>query len=102
MAQLSVEMGYISQEIAENHPLRHVLINVVGQGMDEIQTRTEKVIKGDIFLICTDGLHHIVPDDKIKKILEAFPPEKGACDRLVQEAIERGGEDDITVIAIHV
>ena len=102
MAQLSLEMGYISQEAAENHPLRHVLMDVVGQGLDEVQTRMEKVVKGDIFLLCTDGLHHMVPDHKIKEILEAFPPEAGACDRLVQEAIKRGGRDNITVIAFHV
>jgi len=102
MAQLSVEMGFISQADAENHPQRHVLMNVVGQGMDEVQTRTEKMLRGDIFLLCTDGLHHTVPDDKIKEILEALPPEKGACDRLIQEAIERGGKDDITVIVIKI
>lgn len=102
MAQLSVEMGYISQANAENHPQRHVLMNVVGQGMDEVQTRAERILRGDIFLLCTDGLHHMVPDDKIKEILEAFPPEKSGCDRLVQEAIERGGKDNITVMAISV
>jgi protein phosphatase len=75
-------------------------MNVVGQGIEEVQTRTETMLRGDIVLLCTDGLHHMVPDDKIKEILEAFPPKKGACDRLVQEAIERGGKDDITVIAI--
>ncbi|MFC1869250.1 PP2C family protein-serine/threonine phosphatase [Thermodesulfobacteriota bacterium] len=102
MAQLSVEMGYIKQEDAENHPQRHILMDVVGQGLDEVRTRMEKVMKGDIYLLCTDGLHHMVPDDRIKEILEAFHPEDGACDRLVREAIERGGRDNITVIAVHV
>jgi protein phosphatase len=102
MAQLSVEMGYISQEDAENHPLRHVLMDAVGQGIEEVQTRMEKVVKEDVFLLCTDGLHHMVQDDKIKEILEAFTPEDGACDRLVQEAIVRGGKDNVTVIAVQI
>lgn len=78
MARLSMDMGYISQEDAENHSLRHVLMDVVGQGLDEAQTRIEKVVKGDIFVLCTDGLHHMVPDHKIREILEAFPPGDGA------------------------
>ena len=45
MAQLSVEMGYIAQEDAERHPLRHVLMDVLGQGLDEAQTRMEIVIQ---------------------------------------------------------
>jgi serine/threonine protein phosphatase PrpC len=102
MAQLSVEMGYISEEDAENHPQRHVLTSAVGQSLDNVQTRMEKVVKGDIFLLCTDGLHHMVPDDKIKKILGTFSPDEGACERLVQEAIERGGSDNITVIVVQI
>jgi protein phosphatase len=102
MAQLSVEMGFIKQEDVRSHPLRHVLLDAVGQGLDEIQIRMERIVKGDTFLLCTDGLHHMVPDDKLKEILEAFRPEDGVCDRMVHEAIRRGGTDDITVIVVYV
>ncbi len=102
MAQLSVEMGYMDEEEAENHPQRHVLTDVVGQGFEEVQTRMETVSKGDVFLLCTDGLHHGVSDRKIEEILESFSSANGACDRLVQEAIKVGGRDNITVIAVRV
>lgn len=102
MAQLSVEMGYMDEEKAASHPQRHILTDVVGQGFDEVQTRLETIAEGDLFLLCTDGLHHEVSEPKIQEILESFSTENGACDSLVQEAIREGGRDNITVIAVHV
>jgi len=101
MAELSVEMGYIKPEDVENNPQRHVLMNVIGQGLDEVQTRMEKVETGDLFLLCTDGLHHVLKDDTIREILEDFSQEEGVCDILIREAIEQGSTDNITVIAVH-
>lgn len=69
--------------------MRHALADVVGPGLDGVQTRMEQVANGDVFLLCTDGLHHMVPDRKIQEILESFSPESGACDRLIQEAIRK-------------
>ncbi len=102
MAQLSVEMGYMDEEQAAIHPQRHFLTDVVGQGFEKVQTRIEKAAEGDVFLLCTDGLHHGVSDRKIKEILESSSPEKGACDRLVEEAIKGGGRDNVTVIVVYV
>jgi len=100
MAQLSVEMGYIGQEEADSHPTRHILVEAMGREIDEVETAIEKIEKGDLFLLCTDGLHHAVPDDTIREILEGSGPEGGACDRLVEEAIRRGGTDNITVVVV--
>ena len=100
MAQLSVEMGYMDEEKARSHPLQNVLTDVVGQGFDEVQTRIETVAGGDVFLLCTDGLYHELPDGLIEKVLEGSSPENGACNRLVQEALHAGGRDNITVITI--
>lgn len=102
MAQLSIEMGYMDEEEAKSHPLRNVLTEVVGRGFDEVQTRTEPVAKGDVFLLCTDGLHHGVSDARIEEIKESFSPENGVCNQLIQEAIKEGGRDNITVIVVHV
>lgn len=102
MAQLSVEMGYLEQAEATNHPLRHVLMEAIGQELDEVQTRIEKVRAGDIFLLCSDGLHHMLSDDEIKEILRGNPVNYGACDQLVQEALDKGGKDNVTVIVVRV
>ena len=55
MAQLSVEMGYLRPDEISGHPLSHVLIQALGQGIEEVHTRIEKIETGDIFLLCSDG-----------------------------------------------
>jgi serine/threonine protein phosphatase PrpC len=102
MAQLSVEMGYLRLQKGENHPLQHLLTQAVGEGVDEIQTRIEKVKAGDIFLLCTDGLYGILSEDEIKKTLWSDVANHSACDRLVGAALGQGGKDDVTVIVVQV
>lgn len=101
MAQLSVELGYIKQKETCCHPLRNVLLEALGQGIDEIQTRIEKVKTGDLYLLCSDGLYDLVPDRIIENILKEN--QNGlCCDRLVSEAVRRGGKDNVSVILVKV
>lgn len=102
MAQLSVEMGYLSAQEAADHPLRHMLTQALGQGVDEVHTREEGVRQGDIFLLCTDGLHHMISDREIQEILHPGPGDWEPCLRLVHSALEKGGTDNITVIVVEV
>lgn len=102
MAQLSVEMGYLTPEEAALSPQRHVLVQAIGEGLDEIQCRVDTVKPGDLFLLCTDGLHHEVPDHEIMEILLEVSHPDDACDRLVQRALERGGKDDVTVVLVRI
>ncbi|MBW2064477.1 MAG: serine/threonine-protein phosphatase [Deltaproteobacteria bacterium] len=102
MAQLSVEMGLLKQEEAQDHPMSHVLMQSVGEGLDEVHTRLEKTMSGDRFLLCSDGLHGVVPDDAIKEILASSPEVEVACGRLLAEALGRGGRDNVTVMVIQV
>jgi protein phosphatase len=102
MAQLSVEMGYLQKDEAIQHPLRHMLTDAVGLGVDDIQTGAQEVRKGDTLLLCSDGLHHQVSDGEIKAILERSAVGGVVCDGLIQAAMDRGGEDNITVIVLRV
>jgi serine/threonine protein phosphatase PrpC len=102
MAQLSVEMGYLKVQDASSHPLRHMLTQALGEGVDEIQTRKEEVEVGDIFLLCTDGLYGYLSNDEIRKILRSEVADHGDCGRLVEAALNQGGQDDVTVIVVQV
>ena len=53
----------------------------------------------DMMLLCTDGITKHVPDDEIRDVLLAEPSSEAACRRLCNLALERGGSDNITVIA---
>jgi len=101
MAQLSVEMGLLKPEEAISHPLRHTLIQALGQGIDEVHSRIEDIKRGDLFLLCSDGLYDMVPDDSIRTILLYTTPQK-ACDRLVDEALKNGGRDNVTVMVVRI
>ncbi len=102
MAQLSVEMGLMSAKEAMTHPLRHSLIQAVGQGIDQVYTRIESVRSGDVFLLCSDGLYDMVDENVITKILLTENQAYSPCDRLIKEALKNGGRDNVTVIVAKV
>jgi PPM family protein phosphatase len=52
-------------------------------------------------VLCSDGLTQMVPDARMAAILAEEKEPRRACERLVAEANERGGEDNITVIVAH-
>jgi serine/threonine protein phosphatase PrpC len=102
MAQLSVEMGYLSVQEAADHPLNNALTQALGQGVDEVHTREEDVKRGDVFLLCTDGLHHMISNEEINEILQPGSADWKPCRRLVDSALEKGGKDNVTVIVVQV
>lgn len=55
----------------------------------------------DVYLICSDGLTDMVEIEKIKEIIDTFP-ENEACNVLLQEAINNGGKDNITIILLYI
>jgi len=103
MAQLSVEMGHLTPEESTDHPLRHALTQAMGQNLDEVHTRFENVKAGDILLLCSDGLHDMIRDDEIKKILlNNNYVDPSACDALIDAALKKGGKDNVTVIVVRI
>ncbi|MFC1863211.1 PP2C family protein-serine/threonine phosphatase [Thermodesulfobacteriota bacterium] len=102
MAQLSVEMGYIKSEDVSSSPQRHVLMQSVGESIDQVQTGILELDKKDIFLLCSDGLYNMVSNDEIRDILHDNIDKNTVCDKLVRAALDNGGKDNVTVIVIKV
>ncbi len=61
-----------------------------------------RVQRGDIFLLCSDGLWGSVPDGKISTILRDAPDLASACQTLIEAANEAGGPDNITALLVRV
>jgi serine/threonine protein phosphatase PrpC len=101
-AQLFMQMGHLTAEEADKHPIRHIMTQALGKGIEDIFLKIEKIRRGDIYLLCTDGLNDMLPDVKIKNILSKRNPPNKKCDRLVARALEMGGKDNVTVIVIEV
>ncbi|HSE34414.1 MAG TPA: PP2C family serine/threonine-protein phosphatase [Pyrinomonadaceae bacterium] len=100
LVQQLVDVGQISESEAETHMFRNVILQALG-AQSEITPVTGKIrIKqGDLVLLCSDGLSGKLRAEDIQRIVTGNNGDlAGACDALVQEANDRGGEDNITVV----
>jgi serine/threonine protein phosphatase PrpC len=102
MAQIFMELGHLSSETGSKHPSRHVLTQAVGQEVEVINSRIEKIKKGDVFLLCSDGLNDKLTDIEIKDILLSGSKFKDKCSRLLKKALKMGAKDNVTVIVVKV
>ncbi len=95
-----VRAGYLTPEQAENHPNKNVILRAVGteSGID-IDLAVEERQPGDLWLICSDGLHGMVSDSKMEAILGVNTPE-AAVKLLMDAALAAGGRDNISVVLV--
>jgi protein phosphatase len=100
LVQQLVDVGQISEEEAETHMFRNVILQALG-AQAELAPVTGRVRlrQGDMLLLCSDGLSGKLRAEDIINIISSADEDLGkACDELVSEANHRGGEDNITVI----
>lgn len=94
-----VKNGSITKDEAFNHPKKHMITRAVGFEADLlVDTYEIEITANDIILLCTDGLTNMIDEDVILDIIKKEEDPQVACDTLVQNANNRGGEDNITVI----
>ena len=92
--------GRLTDEQAEEHPQRSIITRALGPEADvEIDTMTYPARPGDVILLCSDGLTTMISERRIAEILTRSPSLDGAVSTLIAEANERGGRDNITVVA---
>ena len=93
-----VRVGLITREQARTHPRRNIITRALGtHGENEPDLLVTDVQDGDVFLLCTDGLTGMVPDDEIERTLRDCGIE-AAADRLLALALDAGGRDNVTLI----
>jgi len=93
--------GLISKDEAKTHPQKNVITRAIGADMDiEIDIFRNSIAENDVILMCTDGLHGLVSERDIKKVLKG-DIEK-AAESLVLMANEKGGKDNISVITVKI
>ena len=95
-----VRNNIITPEMAKNHPQRNIITRAVGvDPYVQVDVLEEDLLPGDIWLICSDGLHGMVEDEEIKTILSEMELEE-AAERLMSRALENGGIDNITFVLL--
>lgn len=86
-----------------NHPMRHVLTNVVGaRDQVEVQLAEFRLQPGSLFLLCSDGLHGMADEECIQAILARGGRLDDMGRALVDAANEHGGHDNITAVLIRI
>lgn len=94
-----VKEGNITKEEAYNHPKKNMLTKALGcTAFVEPTVLVKGFMKGDILLMCTDGLTNMLKDDKICEIIKQNSEQ--ASKELVKKANEQGGYDNITAVII--
>jgi PPM family protein phosphatase len=99
LVQQLVDVGQISEAEAETHMFRNVILQALGaQGEITPVTGRIRLRRGDTLLLCSDGLSGKLRSEDIQNIVAGNEDLAKACDELIAEANNRGGEDNITVI----
>jgi protein phosphatase len=96
-----VQAGMLTEEEAERHPLRNVITRALGGASSVVPDASEiECQPGDAYLLCSDGLTGMVPDDEILRIVVEHDQAEEAVRSLIELANERGGYDNVTAVLI--
>lgn len=98
VAQMMVEAGAMTPEVAEVSQLKHVLWSAVGSQEAVPQVIVTDCDVRDRTLLCSDGLTKHVTDDEIREHLLRDLSAEETCRALLNLALERGGMDNVTVV----
>jgi serine/threonine protein phosphatase PrpC len=97
-----VELGHLTREQAESSPHKNVILQALGTRKEVAVALTRlKLYRGDMVLLCSDGLSGKVTAEELLELAMAGPTIEIAGRRMVAMANERGGEDNITLILTH-
>jgi protein phosphatase len=98
MAQDLIDQGVLSRTGGFNSPWAHVLSSAIGgQQAAPVVTRITRDW-GTVVLLCSDGLTKHVSDERIAERMAAMTSSRQACEDLLQDALDGGGSDNITII----
>jgi protein phosphatase len=103
LVEMLVDEGTVSRAEAASHPQRNIVTRALG--IDEkimVDSFELLPVRGDRYLICSDGLFNEVPPDAIAATLLHFTNPNEAAHELVHMANEGGGRDNITCIVVDV
>ena len=94
-----VRAKIITREEARTHPRRNIITRALGtpgeNSADLLATDTQR---GDLWLLCSDGLNSMISDREIERTMNAAGNLENMADALIAKALEAGGRDNVTLI----
>jgi len=98
IAQDLVDQGVLTQAVAQRSRFANILSSAIGGEQTEPRVTRLRADWHNVHLICSDGLTKHVTDEQIASRLGAMTSARQVCEQLVQDALDGGGSDNITVI----
>jgi protein phosphatase len=94
--------GILNSGDVEHHPLRNVITKAVGaRDTIDLDVVEHPLQPGDLVMLCSDGLHGMLSDEELGRILLSSPGSlEDATARLLDAANEAGGRDNVTVVLL--
>lgn len=94
-----VRAKIITREEARTHPRRNIITRALGtpgeNSADLLATDTQR---GDLWLLCSDGLNSMISDREIERTMNAAGNLENMADALIAKALDAGGRDNVTLI----
>ena len=96
-----IQAGFISKKDARHHRLKNIITRSVGfQEEVETDVQVHELQPADCILLCSDGLTNLIEDREILRIVGRCTSSRTACERLIEAANKKGGDDNITTIIV--
>ena len=100
LMQKLVEAGELTAEEAEVSERRNIILQALGpEPIVKVDLTSQQVKRGDVLVLCTDGLSGQVRAHEIAEVVQQEPDLVQVCKKLIDLANEAGGPDNITVVA---
>ena len=98
-----VATGHITMEEARTHPRRNIVTRALGiEPNVRADMWTMAIVRGDRFVLCSDGLVDEVPDSEITQLVANVEDPQALSEQLVALANSHGGRDNVTVVVVDV
>ena len=98
-----IKMKHLSADEIAAFPHKNVIVRALGmRDTVQVDVHVDAPRMGDVYVLCSDGLSGMVPDDQIADIVGADKDLDGICEELIALANRNGGLDNVTVVAIRI
>jgi protein phosphatase len=98
MAQELIDLGVLSRANASRSPFAKALSSSIGGSQTAPVVTHFDMDWGNVLLLCSDGLTNHVSDERLHDRLRSMTSARQVCEDLVQDALDGGGTDNVTVI----
>ena len=101
LATLAAQQPDLDPARLADHPLRHVITRAVGTLAEtELEIAERRLADGETLLFCTDGLHDLVSDEDLGRLVSGASSLEAAGRALVDAALAGGGRDNVTALLV--